>query len=394
MALFPAYAQGTNTDNCIQIPATVEDIVSPTLEASLLASDEEESPTQENVNENQAPSTVPESPPPTRDFYQDRARDPGNLRMSTLYYPGRPNYSWRSELTLGSVAINRERRKRRLKRYYEASVASLATTPVDEEVAARSATYRRLLADSPTDVALWLRYINFQESCVGGEAALEAAAEGCARVGAGAGARILRDARLELARRHLLPGARLQLVRDLIHTGLQSSSCSGLNRPFSLQELKSALFDYKDSAPGADGIPYSFFANISDNILSYYLQLINTIMITGDIPLSWKSQIVLPILKPNKPPSHASSYRPIVLATVLIKLAELLIKNRLEWYLESRGMLSKTQYGFRKGKKYNGQFKYFITDIRLAFNYNESVVSSILDINSAYDHVLLSVLKK
>ncbi|CAH0407707.1 unnamed protein product [Chilo suppressalis] len=141
------------------------------------------------------------------------------------------------------------------------------------------------------------------------------------------------------------------------------SNSSGLKT-----ELQSAVSDYKDSALGVDGIPYSFFANVNDNILSYYLQLINTIMLTGDIPLSWKSQIVLPILKPNKPPSHASSY-------------------------QSRGMLSKTQYGFRKGKSTMDNLSILSTDIRLAFTYNESVVAAFLDLNSAYDQSKLEILE-
>lgn len=166
-----------------------------------------------------------------------------------------------------------------------------------------------------------------------------------------------------------------------------------LNSPFSFHELESVIHNTKDSAPGKDGLPYIFFANISDNLLSYYLKLINTIMITGVIPLSWKSQVVLPIRKPNKSPSDASSFRPIVLSSVLIKLAELLIKNRLEWYVESKDLLSKSQFGFRKGKSTTDNLSILTTDIRLAFTSNKSVVAAFLDINSAYDNVLLSVLR-
>lgn len=38
------------------------------------------------------------------------------------------------------------------------------------------------------------------------------------------------------------------------------------NSPFSLLELKNVLSYVKDSAPGCDGIPYSFLTHSSDNI--------------------------------------------------------------------------------------------------------------------------------
>lgn len=55
--------------------------------------------------------------------------------------------------------------------------------------------------------------------------------------------------------------------------------------------------------------------------------------------------------------------------------------------------MSKTQFGFRKGKSTHDSLSIFITDIRLAFTYNESVTATFLDINSAYDNVLLPILK-
>lgn len=59
---------------------------------------------------------------------------------------------------------------------------------------------------------------------------------------------------------------------------------SGLSAPFSLSELKGILSSVKDSAPGNDGIPYSFLSHLSDSRLNYYLSLVNYIMITGAVP--------------------------------------------------------------------------------------------------------------
>lgn len=171
------------------------------------------------------------------------------------------------------------------------------------------------------------------------------------------------------------------------------TSSDHLDKPFSFQEFKNVLNSVKDSAPGMDGIPYSFFTRASDVLLKYYLDLVNTIFDSGSVPDSWKSQFIIPILKPNKDPSDYKSYRPIALSSVLTKLAEHLIKNRLEWFLESNNLLAKSQYGFRKGKSTMDSLSIITTDIRLSFSRNESVVGAFLDITAAYDNVQLPLLR-
>lgn len=169
---------------------------------------------------------------------------------------------------------------------------------------------------------------------------------------------------------------------------------SDLNSPFTLEELKGILSHVRDSAPGEDGIPYSFIVNLSDSTLLTYLELINSIVISGDIPVSWKSQTIIPILKSSKPSNDPSSYRPIALSSVLVKIAEYLVKIRLEWFIESSNLLSPSQFGFRKGRGTIDSLSVFTTDIRIAFSNNNSVLAAFLDIRSAYDSVLVSILKQ
>lgn len=171
-----------------------------------------------------------------------------------------------------------------------------------------------------------------------------------------------------------------------------SPSVPSIDSPFSLIELKGVLRGLKDSSPGKDGIPYSFLCNLSDSSLKYFLNIINTILLTGNVPSTWKTQIIIPILKPNKSASDASSYRPIALSSVLLKVAEHLVKNRLEWYLESNGLLASSQFGFRRGKSTLDSLSIFTTDIRSALSLNHHTISVFLDISAAYDNVLLTIL--
>lgn len=166
-----------------------------------------------------------------------------------------------------------------------------------------------------------------------------------------------------------------------------------LNTPFSLIELSSVHQHVHDSAPGIDGFPYSFITQAGDNCQKYFLNLINICFDIGFIPPTWKSQIIMPILKNGKPPDNPDYYRPIALSSVLAKLLEHLIKNRLEWIVENKGLLADSQYGFRKGYSTMDSISILISDIRIAFSRKESVVAVFLDISSAYDSVHLSILR-
>jgi len=66
--------------------------------------------------------------------------------------------------------------------------------------------------------------------------------------------------------------------------------------------------------------------------------------------MNGKKAIIVPILKPSKPANLISSYRPIALTSVLIKIQERMILARLNWYLENQKLLTEEQAGFRRNR--------------------------------------------
>ncbi|CAH2226773.1 jg16556 [Pararge aegeria aegeria] len=172
------------------------------------------------------------------------------------------------------------------------------------------------------------------------------------------------------------------------------SSSDPMDAPFSFSELQCALSDLKDSSPGEDGIPYSFIVKLNDKAKICFLNMLNWFLNTGIIPGPWKTQIIIPIRKPGKDPLDPNSYRPIALSSSLTKIMEHLIKNRLEWILESKGLLAKSQFGFRKGLGTTDSLGILSTDIQLALSKREYLVGVFLDISAAYDNVLLPILRQ
>ena len=69
--------------------------------------------------------------------------------------------------------------------------------------------------------------------------------------------------------------------------------------------------------------------NLQSNSINYLFSLFNAILQQGLYPLAWKLAIILPILKPTKDTSLLSSYRPIALTSVLVKLFQKILNKRL-----------------------------------------------------------------
>ncbi|XP_059051095.1 uncharacterized protein LOC131845944 [Achroia grisella] len=167
-----------------------------------------------------------------------------------------------------------------------------------------------------------------------------------------------------------------------------------MDEPFSYPELCCALDHLRDSSPGIDGIPYSFIHRISISAKKKLLEILNAVFVSGNVPESWKTQIVVPILKPGKDASDASSYRPIALSSVLAKIMEHLLKNRLEWILENKNLLPNSQFGFRRGRGTIDSLSILTNEVRLAFSKNQHLIGVFLDVSSAYDNVQLPILRQ
>ncbi|CAD0245397.1 unnamed protein product [Spodoptera exigua] len=236
MSLFPAYGNESSEKIVQQEEHSNESLA---LEAQLLASDNDEEHEGSSHTEPTAPCQSLQ--PPECDYYIDCKLDVGNLRVSTLYYPGRPQYSTLSSRdALGCPGAGAAAGRRRIRRYYSAGASSADASP-DAELAQRTRAFRDMLADNPTDESLWLRFIEFQEVSRGAEAALSAAEEAAASAG---GAACAASARLRAALHRvrslaLSPLRRLDLLRrDLALAGgvpddvrtelwLRALSCAG-----------------------------------------------------------------------------------------------------------------------------------------------------------------------
>ena len=86
------------------------------------------------------------------------------------------------------------------------------------------------------------------------------------------------------------------------------------------------------------------------------------------------------LIKPDKPPSQITSYRPISLLCAIMELFEQVNEKRRGKHLEDNGFFSKYQLGFRKSKSTNDHLFRLSQTIMESFSRGEHVIAAFLDV--------------
>uniref|UniRef100_A0A669EWH7 Reverse transcriptase domain-containing protein n=1 Tax=Oreochromis niloticus TaxID=8128 RepID=A0A669EWH7_ORENI len=160
---------------------------------------------------------------------------------------------------------------------------------------------------------------------------------------------------------------------------------NSLNILFTKTELHRVLQKSKLSAPGKDQVCYTMLNQLSESAKDLLLGLYNRVWEGGKLPQSWKEAVVVPIRKPGKDVTNPGNFRPIALTSHVCKVMERMITERLTYYLETRGFISKYQSGFRRGRNTMDPVLCLEHEVTKAQTNSESVVAVFFDIEKAYD---------
>jgi len=105
-----------------------------------------------------------------------------------------------------------------------------------------------------------------------------------------------------------------------------------------------------NKSAGDDDVPYEFIKRLGPRAKKFLLKICNRIWAGEEVPRSWRTAVIKTLLKDGKDPELTASYRPISLTACLGKILEKIIADRLTYILESRGLLTDNQAGFRQGR--------------------------------------------
>ena len=158
-------------------------------------------------------------------------------------------------------------------------------------------------------------------------------------------------------------------------------------KPFTLEDTSEAIKRAKSStALGPDGLSAVHLKHLGPIALGYLTDLFNISVANADIPAIWKNALVLPILKPGKPPGFGPSYRPISLLCPASKILERLLLPSLHEHL----VCDDSQHGFRKRRSPASALLPLAQTVADGFNERKPAKRTVavsIDISKAFDTI-------
>ena len=101
----------------------------------------------------------------------------------------------------------------------------------------------------------------------------------------------------------------------------------------------------------------------------------------------WKVSSLVPVFKNVGKKSTGKNYHPVSLLSVVSKVFEKLVNNRIVDHLEKSRLFSDFQYGFRSSQSTAGLLTVVSHRIARAFNRSGATQTVALDIPKAFDRV-------
>ena len=138
-------------------------------------------------------------------------------------------------------------------------------------------------------------------------------------------------------------------------------------------------------ASGPDCIPVVVLKNCEPELSYILAELFNKCLKESCFPDCWKVSSVVPVFKNVGERSTAKNYRPVSLLSVVSKVFEKLVNNRIVDQLEKCVIFSDFQYGFRSSRSTADLLTVVSNRIAKAFNRSGATQAVALDISKAID---------
>ena len=180
-------------------------------------------------------------------------------------------------------------------------------------------------------------------------------------------------------------------VRDWIYTGEEYPKAFSL-REVTIEEVLGEIGNLKISKPsGVDNISTKVMRDALWSLFHQLIWLINLIIQTNKIPISWISAKITPFPKDGDL-SDVNNFRPIAILPVVSKILEHLIHDQTMLYLEQNNILDIHQGGFRKDHSTTLSTANVLDNIYLNINNQQLTYATFIDFRKAFDSINHTIL--
>ena len=158
-----------------------------------------------------------------------------------------------------------------------------------------------------------------------------------------------------------------------------------IRKSLTIDNLKQALKTCKDSTPGLDGIPYSYYKIFGKQLLPLILESWEYSNITGSLPQSQATSVISLIPKIGKDKHDIKNWRPISISSCDLKIITKAYSIKVGAYLGE--IISESQMGYVPGRDINFNNRLLRASLDFCNSSNLDYVLMSLDAQKAYDSV-------
>lgn len=141
------------------------------------------------------------------------------------------------------------------------------------------------------------------------------------------------------------------------------------NEPTNPEEVRDIIHGiHGRKSPGKDGINCHMLKNLPQKGVMSLINIFNVALRLMYFLSTWKEAIGVHIKKPQENSTFHQNYMPISLLSILGKVFEHIMKNRIQKLVDLNDVLPQEQYGFRAGHSTTDQLTRLTTQATEGFN--------------------------